>query len=347
MSHSDTVDPPRQHLTLVHSLPAASNPEAEKRVPSNSPLSAQTLTSLDRLNPPDQFAPYRLKVDRLTILADTTLHRDEHGELDSIQWRRFTNHPDIRGRSFAKFPYRYQFSTLSGYIAQFATPPSKVPEVRIDFNPASIRGMAASLGLLFACLRSPRVSRIDFCIDYCFDLSDWLITHSPSLNECRYIGRDGKLETVYFGSPRSGLRLRIYDKRKEHKEKTGEDLGHPLWRVEAQVRMVAGIPLHSLRPFDGLRIWQPGHGLSIQDQSMLYYLGDHWSEWGRLSRNTRSKLKALADCEDLSINLDPRPDRLFEKQFPALLERLNPVLSLIPLGNDLCNYPKEKNSENV
>jgi hypothetical protein len=312
--------------------------EAFKRASSNSPLPYQTLTPLDGLSSPDRFAPYQLKIDNITILADTTMHKNSDGELTSTQWEAWLRHPDFKGRRFAKFPYRYQYHTHSGYIVQFATPPSRVPEVRVEFNPASMRGMNDSLQLLFSCLRDPRISRIDLCIDYPFDLSDWRMQHTPSLVGAYFHGQNERLETRYFGGKRSPLQLRIYDKRREQIANKKTDLGYDLWRVEAQFRPSADIPLHSIRPFDGLRIWKAGHGLSIQEEAMLYYLSDHPTGWGQLSPNTRRKFKALADCGDLSVELTPSPAALFARQFPRLLDRLNPVLSTIPFGNEVCSY---------
>jgi hypothetical protein len=319
--------------------PDLANPtdDNHKRDPSNSPLCDKTFSFLDALTPSDPYQPYCLKVDRLTILADTTMYKDQDGELTSLPWRRWTNHPDVICRTFAKWPYLYQFKTASGYSVQFAAKDAPCPEVRIDFNPATMRGKWSSLQLLFSCLRDPRLSRIDLCIDYPFDLSDWTFSHTPSLKECVHYGTGRKVETHYLGSRRSPLFIRIYNKVKEAKLTRST----PLWRVEAEFKPSADIPLHSIRPFSGLRIWQPGHGLSFQERAALYYLADHPSAWADLSAPTSRKYRRLSAMGDLSIDLDPQPSAIFDRQFPKLLDRLNPVLSLIPFGDTVCNYNME------
>lgn len=346
MFNSASVTPSSQPLKTVGNDTEATGPGPrapegssasvgdQKRAPSNSPLSDKTFYLLDLLNPSDQYRPYCLKIDRLTILADTTMHKDRDGELTSREWIRWTNHPDVISRHFAKWPYLYQFKTASGYVVQFAGHKSNCPEIRIDLNPASLRGKSDSLRLLFACLRHPRLSRLDLCIDYPFDLSDWMMTHSPSVKEQVFYGTGKRVETHYFGSARSNLQIRVYDKSKEAK------IPGPLWRVEAQYRFTPTTPLHSIRPFSGLRIWQPGHGLSFPERAALYYLADHPSAWSEVSKPTRLKLLRLSKL-DLSLELDPQPSAIFDREFPRLLDRLKPLLSVIPFGDDLCTYNME------
>lgn len=277
---------------------------------------------------PQSTSPYSLQLDRLSFVADTTLHKNRDGELTSPQWDRFCNHPDVIGRHSAKYPYRYQLKMASGYVVQFSDRTASLPEVRVDLNPAKLRGAEQSLSLLCSFLRNPRITRMDFAIDYCYDLSDWFIQSKSRLSSRCYHSASGRLETKYLGGPNSNLQIRVYDKALEQKQPG------TLWRVEAQVRLPANVTADMLEPFKDLRIWKPAEGLSIQEASMLYYLMDHPGEWSRLNPRTRRKLKAIADCEDLSIHLTPTPQQIYHSEIRRLQSKLSPFFRTMLFGDE-------------
>ena len=102
-----------------------------------------------------------------------------------------------------------------------------------------------------------KINRIDVAIDYPVRLNPKFIL-ADKLRKCFIaVGNDG-VETVYHGARASHVFFRIYDKAKELLEKSGEDIGRDLWRVELEYKEhfkpLYGIPDGICKAFEKLRI---------------------------------------------------------------------------------------------
>lgn len=270
-----------------------------------------------------------LTIDRLSIVADDA-GMDELVNSSLI----------VQNRRLAAHPYRYQWDIVGGGLLQYAMG-TNVPAWRIDVNP----NKSTAWEELLAGLKYPRVTRIDIAVDYYgYDLSgvEWL-TEVP-MKRNWWTGRDGKLETLYIGSPRSELRYRIYDKRKEREQDeemaaapdareggTREPGGcptrtgaapdcSPWWRVEAQIRYGEYVrywadPFEGLQGFVGVRT----DGMRWEDEATVLYLRTVPGAWGRLSKNARTKWRKI--FREQGEELRPSPSEVFKRDVGLLKEK--------------------------
>lgn len=280
--------------------------EGEKRAPSNSPLGVKKSTSA------------HLSLDRLSFVGDLDLKKDRAGQLTSQAWENWLHDFGVKGRRFTKFPYHYLIETVAGYRVETKAVNAHIPDVRVDFNPNQCCGWRDSLPKLIGAMKRPRITRLDFAIDYRLDLSEWAFITQRPVKSCRYYSAAGKLETLYLGATRSAIRFRIYNKAEE-----SGSVG-VWWRVEAQCRFEPDDnPLHC-HPFALLSVSRPGEGLDIEEKALLFYLQNFPDALGELSKYKRKRVKALLRSDNC-IHLSPSPRQAFEDQAGAILSVLRQV----------------------
>jgi len=256
-----------------------------------------------------------LVLDRLSFVGDLDGMKDRHGEITSQAWESWLNDFGVKGRRFSKYPYRHLISTVSGYTVELKEPNAHIPDVRVDFNPSTCPGWRDSLGILVGGMRYPRITRLDFAVDYRLDLSEWnFITENP-VKSCRFMSRAGKLETLYLGASDSQLRFRIYNK--------AEESGLPgiWWRVEAQCRFRPGDNPFHCHPFSVLSVVRPGEGMSIEEKALLHYLQAFPDAIGELSQYKRSRYRQLLKSENC-LTLSPSPAQVFQDQCSGIIQTL-------------------------
>jgi len=270
----------------------------------------------------------RASIDRLSIVADDAGMKQVLSRSIVVQNQRPAPHP-----------YKWQWDIVDGGIVQYSTGAGILPW-RIDVNPSKCEGWLELLGGL----KHARVTRIDIAIDYWgYDLSRvmWLTDRPRKRNW--WTGSDGCLETLYIGSPRSVLRYRIYDKRREREEDDentaaagGEGgpvgaggplppprAGVPWWRVEAQIRdpdFVNSWP----DPFYGLTAIVP-KAKDWREEAIIQYLMTPGA-WGRMPRNTRMRWRER--LQEGAEPLCPTPSEVYQRDCSVLRRKLDTWLSM-------------------
>lgn len=234
----------------------------------------------------------KISIDRLTLCGNAK------GSLEVF----YENNEYIKNRGFAKYPYRDFITFLDGSILQIAelnvVRSGKVKQLRYEFNPNNKTYEKVHLSVL-KMLKDAHCTRIDIAFDvFDVDMSNWKwIDQKGRPSNIWYDGKC-KRETVYIGGKDSDLRLRIYDKAKEQKEKDRE-----WWRVEVQLRgeLAENYRLMSrkgnvnINPFDDVTPVLDGDfpELDIKKRAMVKYLLAYPSGFAELSTATRSQYRKI------------------------------------------------------
>lgn len=235
-----------------------------------------------------------VSIDRLTFCGNS------NGSLEVFT----SNNQYIERNGFAKYPYRDFVKFIDGSILQIAEKGAvnqgKIKELRYEFNPNNQIYEKVHLSAI-KMLKDAHCTRIDVAIDF-FDLDmsywRWLDKKSRPMN--LWLDGQGRVETVYIGGVNSNLRIRIYNKAVEQKEKN-----KTWWRVEVQMRGDIAEQYRVLsRSFKGLRPFNPFDDivpvvntnlgdLPIQERAMLSYLFENPSGFSEMSAMTRRKYKKM------------------------------------------------------
>lgn len=198
---------------------------------------------------------------------------------------------------------------------------------RMEFNPAKIT-LEQSEWLkdkIIYVLDDIGITRLDIAFDCDFDLSVFEFEFKSALEGNKHWGRDGKTQTLYYGSRSSDFYYRIYNKKLEQEKELKRKLRaiekrkenglevdesdpryfiEPLaydtehwWRYEVEIKNAdavenivnAGLPL-----FDDKRIIQHDiDALPVLDNLMLTGLLAKPDKWKELSKNTRTKYRKI------------------------------------------------------
>jgi len=226
-------------------------------------------------------------------------------------------------RTFAKYPYRYQFSFDDGLIIQVATDTKKVPTLRFEFNPQTT-DYKRVLSRFDNSLVDIKITRLDYAQDYDLNFSRVLFGTKTPVKSCVFRSRSQALETLYLGAPDASIRYRIYDKALES--------GIPMitkWRIEAQVRFTSDVePYTSLRPFKNLIINEPDYDyLSVKERALVIYLLENPDGFKELAPATRSKYKKLIKGKVNTFKV-MHPNTIYHKEKKQLLNYIHSILDL-------------------
>lgn len=191
----------------------------------------------------------------------------------------------------------------------------KISNFRLEFNPRISRKdqMDFIFKLIVPNLNNIGISRIDIAFDYERDLSGYVI--DKPMGKRFYYGKDNKLETVYWGSPKSEFQIRMYDKYKERKKKgTDVEILHYgsydcYWRMEFQLNGSKFIEkqiknnFHILQETKVTKRNYSIQDLSAQEQIMLYAKDNAPSLYSNLGKMSKAKYNKLArDISDVDLS---------------------------------------------
>lgn len=117
---------------------------------------------------------------------------------------------------------------------------SKGTKMRLEFNPDKFEKekLKPILQLIGAKrLKESRVTRLDVAIDYGADLDPLMFTDSSKRKHSVYWGKSTGAESVYLGSKKSDVLVRVYNKNLQQKECFDIATVESWWRVEAQIQI--------------------------------------------------------------------------------------------------------------
>lgn len=201
---------------------------------------------------------------------------------------------------------------------------------RIEFNPSKLSNLEKNkLKLSFLKkLDNVGFTRIDLAFDFDLDLSSFYALVDAPLKKTLIFGRDGRVETKYFGSRESDRYIRIYNKKKERLENADVLIDKEnFWRLEFELKKK--FIDNWKQCFEDVHFIQPAINSvkSIQERAMLNFLMQHEEEWGNLNRNSKRKYKnLLLEISDIDLlelikfSFSQEVDRL-EKELKFWLRR--------------------------
>jgi hypothetical protein len=181
-----------------------------------------------------------ISIDKIAIIFSCPAINDETKEF----WKVFEHVMD-RGRVNILGPTALYHNTImwcESFHISWGCRQNKINHIRVEFNPN--KAEIFMLELFFVALKShaltyATVSRLDVAIDYARYLNP-LCWRCANVSFSQYITRSDILETRYFGSKKSDLQIRLYDKATEHFETTGNKLDFDFWRIEAEIHKIQG-----------------------------------------------------------------------------------------------------------
>jgi hypothetical protein len=255
-------------------------------------------------------------IDRITILSNDT--PEFLRKIDASLY--------LGRRGFSPDPYRYQYQSEDGFFVQVAEHGREVPDVRIDFNPNSVKldVVRPYIDLLGD---DRRFSRLDYAVDFTgvegFSKLYWM--DDKTRKRSWWTSRSGELETLYLGAPSSDLRHRIYNKAVE------QGVEGNWWRVEAQVRFSNSNRDYVANPFSCISAgWVSTAHLPLSMRATVEYLVNHREAWSEMASATRAKYRRLVrDCMAVMV---PSPSDVFENEKNRLVGELAVWLGYGDLG---------------
>ena len=269
------------------------------------------------------YPTVHLTLDRITVVGTFASHGLKR---DGDEWTCpvLDRSQDIVRRYAAKFPYRYQFETVSGCTIQLAEKKAKVPPIRIDFNPDD-KNQRILAEQLISVMDHKRITRLDWALDYSQDLSSYFFTTSIATKSCQFSSGRGVRETLYLGASGAKQRYRIYDKALES--------GQPgtLWRIEEQQRFGSDDSWQFHLPFSNLITFCSYPTLPIMDKMALESLHRTPEYWGELSRKYRDRFRKLVKEAPRSARLTPDPQESYCSMAQPFVDYINSLLK----GRDL------------
>lgn len=180
----------------------------------------------------------------------------------------------------------------------------KSRQFRMEFNPNKMSESQLEFisKNVLPYITNASFSRVDIAFDSHQDLSQFTYIQDRPQKRSQYWGRNGKTETMYFGTRNSDKLLRIYNKKQERIDNGNLDDNDDeclWWRLEFVLRKdLVNFVLKDTEntPFDGLHIVIPRHkslDIDIKEQGWLYFVIENPDELGNFKRSTRTKLKKL------------------------------------------------------
>ncbi|EMU9960800.1 replication initiation factor domain-containing protein [Staphylococcus pseudintermedius] len=168
--------------------------------------------------------------------------------------------------------------------------------MRVEFNPnrLSYDEMIWLKANIISCMDDIGFTRLDLAFDFECDLSDYYAMSDKALKKTVFYGRDGNVETKYFGVRDSDRFIRIYNKKQERKDRADIEVeSEELWRVEIELKR--GMVDKWNDCFNDLHILKPDWTApeKVKEQAMVYFLLNEEDTWGKLERHAKYKYKQL------------------------------------------------------
>jgi Putative phage replication protein RstA len=168
-------------------------------------------------------------------------------------------------------------------------------------------------------------TRIDLAIDVDENITDYHF-EITGRTKTHIFARDGELATIYIGSRSSKVLMRIYDKKRQLKEKEQVEISDPvLWRLEYELKgseMIDSVLENGFESIIDHRIIQYDFtGVSPSDECLIECMYHSPSSFSKLSRPTKSRVrKVMRACGGDDISQVIRNE--VKKKSPQLLAEL-------------------------
>lgn len=298
---------------------------------SNSRLCAQILTNGKKV---DLF----WSIDRITVVGNICNQiKDNFGNV--ISYDKAMDLMSEHGLAVKLSNRSYQLVDSNGYnIAYVERLNFDIGKLRIDFNPNKIARLNAFSLVEFirkVTTSSRHVSRCDLACDLVGVDNEYMRAHRvnrPLKTEFVH-DKQGRIDTLYFGSTGSRTRLRIYNKLAERQDKGYRFKDRSSWwRVELQLRNKNAINWN--KPlYDMLGSLTVNNALDEQlkgsKRVMCLGLLSDRQAWSFLSRNSRASYRKLIEQHLVTDSLSNDLIESYGKYEQELRQQLLSWLSVI------------------
>jgi len=257
---------------------------------------------------------FNVSIDKISLMGNWVYWKDAHpfqhliNKKDSpISIYKGNGSSEVEGYIFESLWFKTNDKTRNPSIREF----------KLEFNPKRLTSKEEDYlkGKILPLLKHVGFTRLDFAFDIEEDLSTYLYFDSKNPRKVgKFIGKNGKLETLYIGSKESEWHVCIYNKKLEKmkelkKEENTKSLKANLtdwereqltkrkhwWRVEVRVRQDKADPeISEYELFQSFHLIRPNFESSnrIQEQALIYFLTRFPEKIQQM--NYRTKKKALS-----------------------------------------------------
>ena len=209
-------------------------PGAESGAHSNSPENYKTF-NIDPDSPElDLPGIHKVSWDSMTIVGNLDPNRAQ--SLITA----FCNEPNVRFRP-ERSSRAFTADIMDAVYCSFNLdgPSKDIRNFRLDFNPnnAPEEFLFFYTSAILPCLTDVGFTRLDLAIDTTENLGSYHMDTKNPTGTVEYRGRARELETLYMGASKGTNMIRVYDKKKQLKDKKAQVIELPeLWRIEFQLR---------------------------------------------------------------------------------------------------------------
>lgn len=199
----------------------------------------------------------------------------------------------------------------------------KSRNTRIEFNPSKVSCDDVDFirNKITKNLEDIRVSRLDIAIDFRENLSKFTVIPKTAKKQTIITDACGNVETRYIGARTSSNMLRIYNKAKEIKDKTNENVEGDLWRVEFELKQSETKTWETCCSNYDI-IFTDYEDCSFIDRCILEKLEELPEHWGNLTKNTRTKYRKLMRSK-ATRNLTDEIKEVIERNKKAVNQFIN------------------------
>lgn len=218
-------------------------------------------------------------------------------------------------------------------VAFIEVPKFQKNKLRLDFNPN--HGLETPGGQwildLIASMENKHYSRGDFAFDvFNNPRAEFYRVWTFGISQSIFLGRKREMQTIYYGSPKSGKQIRQYNKLVEQKAK-GKELVNidSWWRIELQLRTNKVVDYPELVKQMLVDFYVPMYDQidDLTKQAMVYRLTNDSDFWGQLAKSTRAKyrkiLREMPHENELAVEMAQE----FVNQFERLEHELQSIMN--------------------
>lgn len=287
----------------------------------------------------------KVSIDRLTVVADYPSDRLDN---DMREWMRKPFVQDIsdgiqvvdeRNCYFDDFGNRH-VPVAPEQVAFIHSPKFLKDKLRIDFNPN--HGLDSEGGQwvlqLIAKLQNKHFSRCDIAFD---------IFNEPTAKDYQVyrfgtgkqiiMGPDGKMQTTYYGSMKSGQQIRQYNKKLEQQARHGKLVNvDSWWRVELQLRgnKIKDYPSLVRKMLEEFYIPEYKNLPTIREKAMILALITDPTLYGDASDRTRQRWRKLLKETPKDNRLSVAMAKKFVEDFQRLEYELQSIMNRFNVAAD-------------
>lgn len=209
-------------------------PDAESWAHSNSPESTKTFDLCQNPPFPDLPQIHKVSWDKISILGNLDPNRAQ--SLITA----FCNEPNVvfQGQHSSR-GFKVNIMDAVTCLFNMDGPSKNARNFKLEFNPNNTpeEFLFFYTSVIMPCLTDIGFSRLDLAIDTTEALEEYYLTTVNPTKSTVYLSRAGELETKYLGTRKGANFIRIYDKKKELKDKDKQAIPEPtLWRIEFEMK---------------------------------------------------------------------------------------------------------------